>query len=218
MMHDADGVLVGKPNASRCMIFDDHQYGVYLLARAAIANPGYRITQNAGPRPFLAFIVPALLPPRPPSLPSSSYSALFSLFWSPSFSIQPDPKIPTRTSMLSKSFFVAAAVSALALAAPFKRDIQFLESITVEQLLAIAPASAACDPAAQFADECITAQDAVAPLNAAFAQYGVETVGEKAALLSLMLFESGDFKVHGTTVSWWHRSRWLTVVYSFFTV
>ena len=104
--------------------------------------------------------------------------------------------------MFSKSFFVAAAVSALALAAPFKRDIQFLQSITVEQLLAIAPASAACDPAAQFADECITAQDAVAPLNVAFAQYGVETVGEKAALLSLMLFESGDFKVRGTTVSW----------------
>lgn len=107
--------------------------------------------------------------------------------------------------MFSKSFFVAAAVSALALAAPFKRDIQFLENITVEQLLAIAPASAACDPASQFAAECITAQDAVAPLNAAFAQYGVETVGEKAALLSLMLFESGDFKVRGAFVSRRHR-------------
>ncbi|RKP37166.1 hypothetical protein BJ085DRAFT_17209 [Dimargaris cristalligena] len=42
--------------------------------------------------------------------------------------------------------------------------------------------------------ECRTPAQILDPLNANFAQYGITTVGQKAALISIMDFESGSFR------------------------
>jgi len=65
--------------------------------------------------------------------------------------------------------------------------------ITAAQLLAIVPSSSSCDPSAQFADECRTADQAVSFINAGFSQFNTTTAGEMAALVSLMAFETGGF-------------------------
>lgn len=65
--------------------------------------------------------------------------------------------------------------------------------LTEKQVLAVAPSSNTCS-GAQFPDECATASDAVANINKAFAKHGITTPGEAASLLSIMAFESGDFK------------------------
>jgi len=59
------------------------------------------------------------------------------------------------------------------------------------QLLQAAPDSGSCDGATP---ECATASQAVPHLNAAHAQFGVNTTGEIAAIVGLQLFESGSFK------------------------
>jgi hypothetical protein len=66
-------------------------------------------------------------------------------------------------------------------------------SITPELLLQIAPSSGDCNGAA-FPDECATAQQAAPFISEAFSTYKIETIGEAAAILSLMAFESADFK------------------------
>ncbi|KAJ6538830.1 hypothetical protein DFH09DRAFT_1323496 [Mycena vulgaris] len=50
-----------------------------------------------------------------------------------------------------------------------------------------------CSTATQFPSECRTADQAAPFVNQAFRDFGLVTNGEKAALLSLMLFESGGF-------------------------
>ncbi|GAM89584.1 hypothetical protein ANO11243_076230 [Dothideomycetidae sp. 11243] len=79
----------------------------------------------------------------------------------------------------------------LALPRHARRDI----ATTVDQLLAIAPAASSCNPAtAQFANECATAEQAIGPISQSFDQYKIVTTNERAALLSLMAFETGEFK------------------------
>jgi len=65
--------------------------------------------------------------------------------------------------------------------------------LSTAQLLAIAPQSSTCS-GAPFVDECSTADHAVSFINTAFSTYGITTKGEKAALISIMAFESGEFK------------------------
>jgi hypothetical protein len=65
--------------------------------------------------------------------------------------------------------------------------------ITVQQLLQISPTSESCDGAVH-PDECATAAQAVPFINAEFAKYNISSTTEKAALISLMVSESGDFK------------------------
>jgi len=66
--------------------------------------------------------------------------------------------------------------------------------ITEAQLLQIAPNSKTCDPTAKAANECRTAAQAAPLINAAHKQFGINTKGEAAALVSLQVFESGQFK------------------------
>lgn len=47
---------------------------------------------------------------------------------------------------------------------------------------------------AKFKDECATATEAAPHIVASFAQYGITTAGEQAALLSWMIFESAGFQ------------------------
>lgn len=61
----------------------------------------------------------------------------------------------------------------------------------VDVLLKIAPTSSNCDLTNK---ECATAQQAAGPLIDSFAEYGITTPGEQAALLALVATESGAFK------------------------
>ncbi|THV00881.1 hypothetical protein K435DRAFT_837116 [Dendrothele bispora CBS 962.96] len=65
------------------------------------------------------------------------------------------------------------------------------DNITLNQLSSILTNSS-CDPT--FVDECRNASQALPFLNQGFTEYNISSVGEKAALLSLMVFESGGFK------------------------
>lgn len=66
-------------------------------------------------------------------------------------------------------------------------------SITEAQLTQIMPATASC-ATASFVDECRYATQAAPFVTKAFSDYNITTSGEQAALLSLMLFESGGFQ------------------------
>ena len=65
--------------------------------------------------------------------------------------------------------------------------------ITAAQIQAIDASTGSCD-GAPFPEECATADHAAPFINDGFAQFGIESVGEKAAILSLMMFETGNFK------------------------
>jgi len=54
----------------------------------------------------------------------------------------------------------------------------------------VAPSTSSCDGTAA----CRTADQAVTFINKSFQKFGFSTVGEQAAIFSLMAFESGDFE------------------------
>ena len=60
-------------------------------------------------------------------------------------------------------------------------------------ITAIVPDSASC-VGAPYPAECATATDAAPWINLAFHSFGIRSFGTQAALLSLMLYESGSFK------------------------
>jgi hypothetical protein len=66
-------------------------------------------------------------------------------------------------------------------------------NITTDQLLTISPNASTCDnpPAA---GECATAEQAAPAISASFSAYSVDSRAEQAALVSLMAFETADFK------------------------
>ena len=61
------------------------------------------------------------------------------------------------------------------------------------QLLLIAPTATSCT-SASFPLECATASTAFSPLIQSFSQYSITTAPEQAALLSWIVYESGEFK------------------------
>ena len=65
--------------------------------------------------------------------------------------------------------------------------------ITSAQILAISPNSSTCDNA-PAEGECATAEQAAPYISESFTTYGIDNLAEQAALISLMAFESGDFK------------------------
>ncbi|KAK7043166.1 hypothetical protein VNI00_008520 [Paramarasmius palmivorus] len=76
-----------------------------------------------------------------------------------------------------------------ALATPVPRQAN---SLTLEQLNTIIKQTSCTN--AQFPEECRDASQALPFVNKAFSDYNITTIGEKAALLSLMAFESGNFE------------------------
>ncbi|KAJ3844006.1 hypothetical protein F5878DRAFT_574068 [Lentinula raphanica] len=66
--------------------------------------------------------------------------------------------------------------------------------IILSQLDAIIGGTSCPLEGSQFLDECRTAAQALPFVNKRFADYNITTLGEKAALLSLMSFESGGFQ------------------------
>lgn len=65
--------------------------------------------------------------------------------------------------------------------------------LTTTDITAIAPESATCT-GAPYPAECATATDAAPWINLAFRVFGIHAFGTQAALLSLMLYETGSFK------------------------
>jgi hypothetical protein len=77
---------------------------------------------------------------------------------------------------------------------PTRSDVRATAAeITSDQILAISPNSSTCDnPPAE--GECATAEQAAPFISDSFVTYAIDNVAEQAALISLMAFESGDFK------------------------
>ncbi|THU95510.1 hypothetical protein K435DRAFT_723605 [Dendrothele bispora CBS 962.96] len=65
-------------------------------------------------------------------------------------------------------------------------------AITLDQLNQVV-GNFTCKPTQQFADECKNTTDALPFINQGFVDYNITSVGEKAAILSLMVFETGNF-------------------------
>ncbi|KAH9243047.1 hypothetical protein K456DRAFT_136769 [Colletotrichum gloeosporioides 23] len=91
--------------------------------------------------------------------------------------------------MVFAKFLPLTLLAGLALASP----VAVRNNNATAILLAVAPTSSTCDGAA-FPDECATAEHAAQFVPAAMQKYAVYRPGEIAALLSLMAFETGDFK------------------------
>ena len=94
--------------------------------------------------------------------------------------------------MLTLSLTILSLLASSTLALPSPPNLQ-PRADPVSQLISIAPTSGSCSNA-PAAGECATASEAVGPLISSFAQYGITTGAEQAALLSWMAFESDDFK------------------------
>jgi len=73
-------------------------------------------------------------------------------------------------------------------ASPFRRT-----TLTAATIEAISPSTSSCT-GATFPDECRTATQAAPFIAQSFVKYSIQTPGEQAALLALMLYESGAFK------------------------
>lgn len=69
------------------------------------------------------------------------------------------------------------------------------DDLTSQQILSIAPGSGTCDHA-RFAYECVTAETATAYIRNAFVRYGISSPEEQAAVISVMAYESEDFKLN----------------------
>lgn len=99
--------------------------------------------------------------------------------------------------MYIKNALLLGAFALGAIAAPVAQDCDDTTpagtALTVEQLTAIAPATASCDGADQ-PEECADAKRAVAAINKSFETYKITSKGERAAIVAYMLFESVNFK------------------------
>ncbi|EEB93267.1 hypothetical protein MPER_08104 [Moniliophthora perniciosa FA553] len=88
---------------------------------------------------------------------------------------------------LLSSFLLSCGIAA---AAPLEAR-QACGEVTLDQLNTIINGTSCAN--SNFPDECRDAAQALPFVNKAFADYDITTTGEKAALLSLMSFETGGF-------------------------
>jgi hypothetical protein len=73
-------------------------------------------------------------------------------------------------------------------------------TLTADTIQQIAPDTANCPSSGDFFYECRTAEQAAPRIAKSFQDYGLTTPGEQAAALSIMLFESAEFK--------YNRNHW----------
>ncbi|CAI7618481.1 unnamed protein product [Penicillium manginii] len=95
-------------------------------------------------------------------------------------------------SILTASLLVSLAVFSTAAPIPFSLATKDT-ALTEAQLIQIAPTSKTCDDA-PAEGECATAKTAATFSSQSFNDYKVTNKAEQAAILSLMAFESDDFK------------------------
>ena len=101
------------------------------------------------------------------------------------------------TKMLSKitslALFLATLTSAIAIPPVSFLSPRKVGTSAASQILQIAPTSNTCNGAA-FPSECETATTAAPYLITAMSSYGITSAPEIAALLSLIVYETGEFK------------------------
>jgi hypothetical protein len=85
--------------------------------------------------------------------------------------------------------FLSLAITATAIPLVRKQA----KCISPNNLIAIAPGTASCD-GAPFPAECATASVAAPNIAQSFSLFNIDSFGAQAALVAIMLFESGDFK------------------------
>jgi len=88
---------------------------------------------------------------------------------------------------------LATCAGASPLLKPLFLDKRAAGDTAASQILAIAPSSSTCAGAA-FPDECSNATNAGPHLVAAMETYSITSLPEMSALISLMAYESGEFK------------------------
>jgi hypothetical protein len=99
--------------------------------------------------------------------------------------------------MLStRSLVLGCALLSTTLALPTPQDsnADCPHEITAEDLTAIDAATATCSSTGTFASECADASRAAPAITSAFEKYDISSPGAQAALIAIMLFESGSFK------------------------
>ena len=72
-------------------------------------------------------------------------------------------------------------------------------TLSVNQILAIAPKSSTCE-GAPYPEQCRTAEQALPHIVASFQKYGINSSAEQATLIAIMAFETGDFKYNVNVV------------------
>ena len=95
-------------------------------------------------------------------------------------------------SIITTSLILSLALFSTAAPIPFSLATKDT-SLTEAQLIQIAPKSKSCDDA-PAKGECATAKIAADYTSQSFNKYKVTNKAEQAAILSLMAFESDDFK------------------------
>ncbi|KAK1999175.1 hypothetical protein LX36DRAFT_492267 [Colletotrichum falcatum] len=93
--------------------------------------------------------------------------------------------------MLLQGLLPASLLASLALASPI---LTARQNNATAIIMAVAPKSVSCYGVTDFPDECATADRAAKYLPAALQKYGIYRPGEIAGVLSLMAFETGDFR------------------------
>lgn len=93
--------------------------------------------------------------------------------------------------MLTSLLLHVLAVVGLATARPHAQKQR--TCISAADLIQIAPNTTSCDGAA-FPQECAPAGVAAPNIDESFALFKIDSFGAQAALVSIMLFETGDFK------------------------
>lgn len=96
--------------------------------------------------------------------------------------------------IFTRTFALAGALALSATAAPVAQVAPASTcTLTAEKLIAIDPNTATC-VGAEFPLECADAARAAPAISASFKKYEIESKGAQAALIGIMLFESGSFK------------------------
>ncbi|KAE8348111.1 hypothetical protein BDV28DRAFT_112154 [Aspergillus coremiiformis] len=97
------------------------------------------------------------------------------------------------TSFVNTLCFLLPWLASAAPAPPMGQDVcSSNKTITVQQIMQIAPkAATVCDK--EKYPECATAQEATDNINKSFDKYGVTSLAEKAAVISLIALESVEF-------------------------
>ncbi|KAL1603872.1 hypothetical protein SLS60_005464 [Paraconiothyrium brasiliense] len=88
-----------------------------------------------------------------------------------------------------------ALLSTTAFALPTPQDSSDTDcTITADDLTAIDNTTATCSSTGDFASECADAATAAPAISSAFSKYSITEPGVEAALIAIMLYESGSFK------------------------
>ena len=93
--------------------------------------------------------------------------------------------------MLIATLLQALTLVSIASAIPLFR--KQAACVSPNDLITIAPDTASCD-GAPFPEECASASVAAPNIAQSFSLFNIDSFGAQAALVAIMLFESGDFK------------------------